>query len=57
VTQRSKGRRDRDRDRDDRELRPEREPELAQTESAEVDEFAGGDEDVVEATAAEDSEG
>jgi small subunit ribosomal protein S18 len=57
VTQRSKGRRDRDRDRDDRELRPEREPELAQAESAEVDEFAGGDEDVVEATAAvEDSE-
>jgi small subunit ribosomal protein S18 len=57
VTQRSKGRRDRDRDRDDRELRPEREPELAQAESAEVDEFEGGDEDVVEATAAvEDSE-
>src|SRR6267142_3934057 len=41
VTQRSKGRRDRDRDRDDRELRPEREPELAQAESAEVDEFEG----------------
>jgi small subunit ribosomal protein S18 len=57
VTQRSKGRRDRDRDRDDRELRPEREPELAEAESADVDEFEGGDEDLVDATAAvEDSE-
>jgi small subunit ribosomal protein S18 len=57
VTQRSKGRRDRDRDRDDRELRPEREPERAEAESADVDEFEGGDEDLVDATAAvEDSE-
>jgi small subunit ribosomal protein S18 len=57
VTQRSKGRRDRDRDRDDRELRPEREPERPEAESADVDEFEGGDEDLVEATAAvEDSE-
>jgi small subunit ribosomal protein S18 len=57
VTQRSKGRRDRDRDRDDRELRPEREPELADAESADVDEFEGVDEDLVDATAAvEDSE-
>ena len=47
VTQRSKGRRDRDRDRDDRELRPEREPERAEAESADVDEFEGGDEDLV----------
>src|SRR3954464_5395815 len=38
VTQRSKGRRDRDRDRDDRELRPEREPKVAQTEPGESDE-------------------
>jgi hypothetical protein len=38
-------------------LRPEREPELAEAESADVDEFEGVDEDLVEATAAvEDSE-
>src|SRR3954451_18608120 len=48
VTQRSKGRRDRDRDRDDRELRPEREPEVAQTEPGESDEFEGADDEVVE---------
>ena len=50
VTQRSKGRRDRDRgDRDDRELRPEREPEVA---SAEVEdlELAGVEDELVETT-------